>query len=117
MIMDSFVNREVELKLIDEAFSALLNKDRLLRSPVIEFHGAGGIGKTTLLKKVAQRCNDEHIPTIWADASQSDSLFSRSIITQATGHGVTTETKPDDSNLFSLSVSVTRTLLKQGPVV
>ena len=48
--MNDFVNRETELALIDEAVEALLDKQRLLRTPIIEFYGVKGIGKTTLLE-------------------------------------------------------------------
>ena len=34
--MKLFVNREPELKLIDESFKALLDRKRLLRNPIIE---------------------------------------------------------------------------------
>lgn len=113
--MNSFVNREEELRKVDEAFSALLDKHRLLRSPIIEFYGTGGIGKTTLLRKVEQKCNDEHVPSIWADASQSEQSVSHMIIEQAAKYGAR-YTQEDGSPLHQ-SVQATKTLLKQGPAV
>jgi hypothetical protein len=113
--MNSFVNREVELRLVDEAFSALLDKQRILRSPIIEFYGTGGIGKTSLLRKVEQKCNDKQVPSIWADASQSEAVFSHTIIEQAVKYGV--RPTQEDGSLLYQSVQATKTLLKQGPAV
>ena len=62
--MKLFVNREPELKLIDESFQALSDRKRLLRTPIIEVQGVGGIGKTSLLREVEQRCQDTQLPYI-----------------------------------------------------
>lgn len=115
--MNSFVNREAELRLVDEAFGALRNKDLLLRSPIIEFHGAGGIGKTTLLKKIEQMCNDKQVQSIWVDASQSDLIFSHAIVEQAKKYGVRPLLQDGEGTLLSQSIDATRALLKQGPAV
>ena len=54
MSMESFVNREAALKYIDDAFIMLQDKKRLLRTPIMDFYGVKGIGKTLFLKK----CNN-----------------------------------------------------------
>ncbi|MBV9228929.1 MAG: ATP-binding protein [Chloroflexi bacterium] len=116
--MNSFVNREAQLRLVDEAFRALLKKELLLRSPIIEFYGAGGIGKTTLLKKVEQKCNEERVPSIWADASQSDpNIFSHTIIEQAKKYRTGAMPGEGGGDPLHQSVDATRALLRQGPVV
>ncbi|GHO96598.1 hypothetical protein KSF_066460 [Reticulibacter mediterranei] len=115
--MSTFVNREVELKLVDEAFSALLSKQRLLRNPIVDFYGTGGIGKTSLLRKVEQICQDKHIFSLWADASQSDSAFSSTIVEQVEKYGVQIVPQEETDNLLHQSIDATRALLQQGPVV
>src|SRR5579885_3728850 len=80
--MDLFVNREPELELIDEAFNALMNKKRLVRTPLIGFLGVSDIGKTLLLRRVAQRCQDTQLPYIWVDVDQATANVAHTIITQ-----------------------------------
>ncbi len=80
--MELFVNRESELQLIEDSFRTLLNRKRLLRTPIIEVQGVGGIGKTSLLKQVEQRCYDTQLPYIWVDVSQNPSGVAHEIITQ-----------------------------------
>src|SRR6266567_7104039 len=115
--MNSFVNREDELNVIDEALSALQSKHRLLRTPIIEFYGVRGIGKTTMLRKVQQRCSEEHLRHIWVDANQTIPLFSRQIINQAPTHDIKPRRKQSDKDLLQQSVNATRDLLEQGPLV
>ena len=64
--MKYFVNREAELTLIDDATEALLDKQRLLRTPIVEFYGVEGIGKTTLLLEVEERCRVKQLECLWA---------------------------------------------------
>lgn len=110
--MDLFVNRETELELIDESFSALLDRKRLLRTPLIEVFGVGGIGKTSLLKQVEQRCNDSQMRCIWVDINQVPSNVERSIIAQTKKYAPNYADSPEQS-----PVSATKFLLEQGPVV
>lgn len=110
--MDLFVNRESELELINESFSALLDRKRLLRTPLIEVFGVGGIGKTSLLKQVEQRCHDSQMRYIWIDVNQTPSNVERAIIAQVKKYTQSDEDLPGQS-----PVSATRSLLQQGPVV
>jgi len=66
--MESFVDREIALKYIDTVFKELQDEKRLLRTPIIDFYGIGRIGKTFLLKKVQQRCQDEQLRCSFARA-------------------------------------------------
>ena len=59
--MESFINREAALKYIDDAFITLQDKKRLLQTPIMDFYGVKGIGKTLFLKKVQQRCHDKQL--------------------------------------------------------
>lgn len=115
--MESFVDRETALKYIDDAFETLQDKKRLLRTPIIDFYGIGGIGKTSLLKKVQQRCQDEQLRCIWVDVSQGISNISHEGIRQVQQYSIPLPS--EDSNTHSLShfISAIKILLKQGPVV
>jgi hypothetical protein len=110
--MKLFVNREPELKLIDESFQALLNKERLLRTPIIEVQGVGGIGKTSFLKQVEQRCQDTQLPCIWVDVSQHSSNVEVAIISQVKRY-----TRTSDNKDFSTATYAMKVLLKQSPAV
>jgi hypothetical protein len=110
--MNLFVNREPELKLIDESFRALLDRRRLLRTPIIEVQGVGGIGKTSLLKQVEQRCQDIQLPYIWVDVSQHPSSVEVEIISQVKHY-----TQPSDNKDFPDATYAMKILLKQSPAV
>src|SRR5712692_6563964 len=69
--MNSFVNREEELKMVNEVFDALQDNRRLVRNPIMEFCGIDGIGKTALLKQVKDLCFQKEIPCILEDARQT----------------------------------------------
>lgn len=59
--MSKFVNREKELKLIEDAFKALHDDQRLLPTPIIDFYGVDGIGKTMLLQQVEETCHRNQV--------------------------------------------------------
>ena len=63
-----FVNREEELKQITEAITVLQDEERLLRTPIIEFSGVQGIGKTTLLLQIRAIFVKNQLPCIMEDA-------------------------------------------------
>ena len=113
--MQGFVNREPELKVIEEAFSDLLDQDRLLRTPIIDFYGVEGIGKTSLLERVVQKCDEKDVRRIWANAGQDLSQVEQSIIKQAREYARQTplEFEPT-AHLAQLVVQSTQELLKQG---
>ncbi len=50
------VNREDELRAIDDTLYRLTTPDRLLPKQILEFNGIGGIGKSALLQKFSQAC-------------------------------------------------------------
>ena len=110
--MKLFVNREPELKLIDESFKALLDRRRLLRNPIIEVQGVGGIGKTSLLKEVEQRCQDTQLPCIWVDVSQHSSSVEIEILSQVKRYILAS-----DNQDFSDATHAMKVLLEEQPVV
>ncbi len=114
--MDRFINREPELRLIEDAIGDLLNTDTFLRTPIIDFFGIDGIGKTSILKKIVQTCDKHRIRYIWADASKNVPAFFYEIIDQAQQYSEVLP-RSDESNLQHQSVAVTQELLKKGPLV
>ena len=68
-----FVNREEELKLIEDALDILCGGRLLLRTPIIEFYGVEGIGKTTLLNEIKEKCDNKHVSCVWEDLASSSS--------------------------------------------
>lgn len=116
--MQGFVNREPELRIIEEAFSDLLNQDRLVRTPIIDFYGVEGIGKTSLLERVVQKCDEMHIPHIRASASKDLLLIERNIIEQARRYANQVPLPLENvTSLEQLVVQSTQDLLKDGPLV
>ncbi len=109
---ETFVNRESELRLIDDSFNALLDKKLLLRTPIIELQGVGGIGKTSLLKQVERRCRATKIQYIWVDLREASKSVSQEIIVQSKRY-----IHDEKENAFQSPIAATRVLLKQGPLV
>lgn len=51
-----FVNRESEMRSMDDVLYQLTSPDQPLRKAILEFNGIGGIGKSTLLQKFSEEC-------------------------------------------------------------
>ncbi len=114
--MQSFVNREEELQIVEESCNALLENNRPVQTQFIEFHGIGGIGKTTILKEVEFHCNAKHLHSIWADANQSAAPFSREVVDQVQKkYGIQFTLRSSD--VLDQSISATKALLEGGPAV
>lgn len=112
--MESIANRIDELKLIDNAFKVLLDEKHPLPTPIIDFYGAGGIGKTAILKHVAKKCNEHHLPCIWAEVNQGVLKFSPESIEQIKPYSLGSSRNED---LLDQSVHAIKVLLALGPVV
>src|SRR5450432_502866 len=108
MSMESFVNREAALKYIDDAFVMLQDKKRLLRTPIMDFYGVKGIGKTLFLKKVQQRCQDKQLSCIWLDGNQSIPDHARAIVKQVQQSGVTLPFEDENDHSPYQSASAVR---------
>ena len=113
--MENFVNREVELQLVAEKFSTLVENSDLVQTPIIEFYGVGGIGKTTVLRRIEQLCHDRSLASIWADASQSVPQVSQEIIQQIQHYNVSFTPKNED--LSEQSIHAARALLAREPLI
>lgn len=119
--MVTFVNREAEMTLIDDAFKALQNyaHDSLLRTPIIDFFGVEGIGKTAVLKYIEEQCKKQQIRYLLINANQKNaSHFSQEIVRQAAErYHIDLHSLDDRNDLLQQSLYATRALLKQGTTV
>jgi SpoVK/Ycf46/Vps4 family AAA+-type ATPase len=73
-----FVNREEELRLINSAVTTLQSR-QLLQTPIIEFYGVQGIGKTMLLKHIEMQCSEKHLSYVATDLTQGEEAITRSV--------------------------------------
>jgi len=64
-----FVNREEELQEITQTVQDLQDKQRLVKTPIIEFSGVQGIGKTSLLQRIEEICSKRNVTCIAEKAS------------------------------------------------
>jgi hypothetical protein len=110
--MALFVNREKELDFIGDAVQTLLDRRRLLRTPIIEVYGARGMGKTALLKQVEQYCLDSSLPCIFIDIKHASVNLEDDLIRQISQY------LPHPSSPRAQSaISFAGALLKRGPAV
>ncbi len=116
-MMEIFVDRETALMYIDDALEILQDKKRLLRTPIMNFYGARGIGKTLFLKKVQQRCQDKQLRCIWLDGSQRIPDHARAIVQQVYDTGAAQPFEADNDHSPYQSADAMRTLLQREPVV
>lgn len=116
---EDFINRRAELQLIESAFKALLDKKRLLRTPIIDFFGVDGIGKTSILQEVRQRCSKRGLNCIWVNANQSPNAFFSDLLQQTLQQmgesSIGAQRTAED--LSQQSVRALRSLLEEKPVV
>src|SRR5256885_13811171 len=63
-----FVNREKELQQIEESVEILQDEQRLVKTPIFEFSGLQGIGKTTLLQQIKDLCDRRGLSCIVKNA-------------------------------------------------
>ena len=110
--MSVFVDRNHEMQLIEDSFRTLLDKNRLLRNPILEFYGVSGIGKTLLLEQIKERCHATHLRCIWIDLAGKKGTFQSEIVEQAKDY-----IQKDDVQFEQSAVRATKALLEQGPVV
>lgn len=110
--MALFVNREKELDLLENAVQALLDRQRLLRTPIIEIYGVGGMGKTALLKQMELYCQEKDVLCLSLDLRQIVVSLEEDLIVQINLH------LDHQNHLENPSViQAADTLLKKRPVV
>ena len=112
------VNREAEKVLIEEAFKALANyKEDLLLTPILDFYGIEGIGKTSMIDYIEKECQKRSVPYIRVDGSKDAVDFLYEVISQLKKYNIRTASDGDDKHLFEQSAEGTRVLLEQGVAV
>ena len=118
--MMTFINRQAETMLIDNAFKALQNydNDSLLRTPIIDFFGVEGIGKTAVLGYIEEQCKKQQIRYLSIDASQNASHFSQEIVRQvAERYHIKLHSLNENEDPLQQSLHATKALLEQGTAV
>ncbi len=116
--MIRFVNREAEMTLINDAFKALQNyKENLLRTPIVNFYGVEGIGKTAIVKHVEQKCKDHHVQYILIETIKDAHDLSYELFQQVKRYNVSLSFDEDEEDLSQQSINATKALLRQGTVV
>jgi hypothetical protein len=113
------INREAEKALIEEAFKALDNyNEDLLPTPILDFYGIEGIGKTSMIDYVEQKCQDKSVPYIRIDGSQDAAHFSSEVIRQLKKYNI--RIAPEGNNeekLLEQSAEGTKALIEQSVAV
>lgn len=116
--MIRFVNREAEMTLIDDAFKALHNyKDNLLRTPIVNFYGVEGIGKTAIVKHVERKCQDQNVQYVLIETIKDAQDLSSKLSKQAKRYNVSLSFDEDEEDPSQQSINATKALLRQGTVV
>jgi adenylate kinase len=115
----NFINRGEELKLIDSAFEALRDEKRLLRTPIIDFFGVDGMGKTSVLQEVRQRCQQQSLHYIWVNVNQKPEQFLSQWLRQARQLHADdqADTPKTAEDLCKHSVKAMKSLLEKEPIV
>ena len=116
--MIRFINRDAEMTLIDDAFKALHNyEEELLRTPIVNFYGVEGIGKTAILRHVERKCQDQNLRYILIETIKDAQDLSHELFRQAKKYNVSLSFAEEDDDLSHQSIEATKALLSQGTVV
>ncbi|GHO96601.1 hypothetical protein KSF_066490 [Reticulibacter mediterranei] len=116
--MVTFINREEEKEVIRESLQALRDyKHVLLRTPIIDFHGIDGIGKTSIVQHIEGLCEQAHIPYIRIAANKTAQEFSQSVIQQVRRYNKFFSDEQPDTSSLQQSIIAIKDLLKRGVVV
>lgn len=114
----NLVNREAEKALIDEAFKALDNyNEDLLPTPILDFYGIEGIGKTSMIDYVEQKCQDKSVPYLRIDDSKDAAHFSYEVIRQLKKYNIRIAPEDNNENLLEQSAEGTKALLERSVAV
>lgn len=107
-----------ELTHFQEAFDALVDPQALSRTSLINFFGVDGMGKTSLLQEVRQRCHGKGVPCLMVDASQKAEDFLHDIITQVQiHHSVQLTYQLIKQELYGQSLHAIKAMLETQPLV
>ncbi len=116
--MIRFINREAEMTLIDDAFKALHNyEEELLRTPIVNFYGVEGIGKTAILRHVERKCQEQGLRSILIETIKDAQVLSNGLFQQAKRYNVSLSFAEEEDDPSQQSIEATKALLSQGTVV
>ncbi len=116
--MIRFINRDAEMTLIDDAFKALHNyENELLRTPIVNFYGVEGIGKTAILRHVERRCQDQNLRYILVETIKDVQVLSHGLSQEAKKYNISLSFDEEDDDPSQQSIRATKALLSQGTVV
>ena len=116
--MIRFINRDAEMTLIDDAFKALHNyEEELLRTPIVNFYGVEGIGKTAILKHVERKCQEQNLRYILIETVKDAQILSNGLFQQTKKYNVSLSFAEEEDDPSQQSIEATRALLSQGTVV
>lgn len=78
--MVPLINREKERKLITDAITALTSDDQLVETPIVNFFGLPGIGKSRLLDEIINIYDPQEVHWLKLDASEDIPVFSAPVL-------------------------------------
>ncbi len=115
----NFINRDDEITLIRDRLENLPGKKSLKKTSIVDFFGIEGIGKTRIIQKIADICNEQDLPYIKLDTYRDVATFAPTILEQVTRFTQAKRRKgkrrEDDS--YTQAIAAIETLLKNKPVV
>lgn len=114
-----FVNRIPELTTIEDNFNKFYQQKEQKTSytPIIDFYGVRGIGKTSLLQKFSQRLVETDTRFIEAEFHPDLTTFAQRILTQAEKYIPSPVREQEPEDLYAQSIQQIQALLQQGPLV
>ncbi|HEU5381001.1 MAG TPA: ATP-binding protein [Ktedonobacteraceae bacterium] len=117
--MAMFVNRIPELTTIEEHFNMFFNqKERLAGyTPILDFYGVKGIGKTSLLHKFSQKLVETNTRYIEAEFHRDASVLARRLQAQAQKYMPVASAENETQDAYTQSIHQLQKLLDQGPLV
>jgi hypothetical protein len=116
--MIRFINRDAEMTLIDDAFKALHNyEEELLRTPIVNFYGVEGIGKTAILRHVERKCQEQNLRYILIETIKDAQDLSHELFRQAKKYNVSLSFAEEENDVSLQSIEATKALLSQGTIV
>jgi len=111
--MVPLINREKERKLITDAITALTSDDQLVETPIVNFFGLPGIGKSRLLDEIISIYDPQEVRWLKLDASEDIPIFSAGVLRRIERYCPGAE--PPVS--LQASLSLLETLLKHSSLV
>lgn len=111
--MVPLINREKELNLVREAIAALTSDDRLVETPIVNFFGLPGIGKSRLLDEIINIYDPQQVHWLRLDAHEDIPVFSATAASRVEHY--LPEARPPAS--LDASVELLKALLAQASLV